>query len=33
MMNMSLSSVSIADMSMSIKKPKFTNKMGQVKAM
>ena len=32
MMNMSISSQSI-DMSMSIKKPKFTNKMGQVKAL
>ena len=32
-MNMSMSSQSIVDMSMSIKKPKFTNKMGQVKAL
>ena len=32
-MNMSMSSQSIVDMSMSTKKPKFTNKMGQVKAL
>lgn len=33
MMNMSMSSASVVDMSMTSKKPKFTNKMGQVKAL